>query len=88
MLQFLPADDALVDVRAAVLRVALVSLGALCAGLGPRAVAVHLAALVALGAEQLLVVLVRVVVTLAAPASDDRRDLNREGEGRLIWRQS
>ena len=71
MLQFLPADDALVDVCAAVLRVPLVSLGALCAGLGPRAVAVHLAALVALGAEQLLVVLVRVVVTLAAPAWSD-----------------
>ena len=52
------------------LGVPLVSLGALGAGLGPRSVAVRLAALVALGAEQLLVVLVRVVVTLAAPASE------------------
>ena len=71
MLKFqFPADDTLVEVGAAVLRVPLVSLGALCAGLGPRSVAVRLAALVALGAEQLLVVLVRVVVTLAAPASE------------------
>ena len=65
----IPADEALVDVRAPVLGVALVPLGALGARLGPRAVAVRLAALVALRAQQLLLVLVRVVVTLAAPAN-------------------
>ena len=64
----LPADEALVDVRASVLGVALVSLCALGAGLGPRPVAVRLAALVARRAQQLLLVLVRVVVALAAPA--------------------
>ena len=66
----LPADEALVDVCAAVLCVALVSLCALGAGLGPRPVAVRLAALVARRAQQLLLVLVRVVVALPAPARD------------------
>ena len=66
----LPADEALVDVCASVLGVALVALGALGARLGPRPVAVRLAALVARRAQQLLLVLVRVVVALAAPAMD------------------
>ena len=65
----LPADEALVDVGAAVLGVALVALGALGARLGPRPVAVRLAALVARRAQQLLLVLVRVVVALPAPAN-------------------